>query len=255
MAFKVRVGAVQKQRMDAELGEPFKLLEVLDCVFLVVIKPEIGKVHHDTGGRVERDASGVGHGMAYTEKFRGKMFGKFYGVVIFNFYEVHLRNVGRFAYTFLNYFSDQSRAIDGRITEPFQNVGNRAEVVIVPVGYQKSSDIFLFFLKITRVRDNPIHAWSFFFGELYAHVNDYNFIVVFKKRAVAADFFQSSQGNIVNRVVLQGRGVAVRFVACKRPFFAKFALRSGGAARNRPCAVQSSNSSSLMMFLSWRHIR
>src|SRR3989344_4399885 len=190
-------------------------------------------MNHDSSGRMQRNSGCVRNGVAYTEKLCGKMLRKFNLIVAFYFYKAHFWDVWHLAQAFLNNFSDEPRAVDRRIAEPLPNVRNGAEMVVVPMSYKRPSVFFLFFLKIFCVWDNPIHARGFFFGELYTHINDYNFIIVFKKRAVAADFLQSSQRNIVNRVAFQGLGVAMRFVAGQRSLFIKFAVGGRVVARSR----------------------
>ena len=90
--------------------------------------------------------------------------------------------------------ASQGRRINWWIAEFSQKIGNSAYVVHVSMGKDYRADIFSLGFKIGNVGDDPINARSIFFGKLYAHVDNDDFVFVFKEGHVASDFFKPAQG-------------------------------------------------------------
>ena len=86
----------------------------------------------------------------------------------------------------------QRRGVHGRV-DGLQNVGQRADVILVAVRDKKAAQLVLIFCKIGNVGDDQIHAVHIVLREAEAAVDDDHVLAVFQHGHVLADLVQTAQ--------------------------------------------------------------
>ena len=84
--------------------------------------------------------------------------------------------------------------IDGGLEGP-QDVGQGADVVLVPVGEEDAPDLILVLDEVAHVRDDHVHAVHVVVGEAHAHVYDDDIVVILVDGEILADLVESAQGD------------------------------------------------------------
>ena len=88
----------------------------------------------------------------------------------------------------------QARAVDGHI-DLLEDVGDRADVVLVTVGDEKTADAVFVFDEIADIGDHAVDAVHIVAGEGHAAVNDDDLAAVLVHGHVLADLVQTAKGN------------------------------------------------------------
>src|SRR3989344_2585454 len=104
-------------------------------------------------------------------------------------------------------------------------MGDSANMVIVSVSDEDAANSFFFAPKIRQVWNDIINPGHVFIWELQTQINNDNIIIVFINRAVAANLFQSADGN--NPQSIAGRWL--RGWLWRVPFAAAGATRRMGS--------------------------
>ena len=88
----------------------------------------------------------------------------------------------------------QAGAVDGHV-DLLEHIGDRADVVLVPVGDEQTADALLVLDEIAYVRNDAVHAVHVLVGERHAAVDDDDLAGVFIDGHVLADLVQTPKGN------------------------------------------------------------
>jgi len=114
----------------------------------------------------------------------------------------------------LDHGQRQFPADDGRVAQLFQEDGGGADMVQMAVAEDDAADIALLAAQGRDIGDDVIYARHVFVGELHAHVQDDDVVIVLEDGAIAADLFLPAQ-----RVDLQGRFAQGRLELAARTDF------------------------------------
>ena len=87
-----------------------------------------------------------------------------------------------------------------------QQIGNRADVVLVPVGDKKTLDFVLVFLKVCEIRNYKVNAEHFVIGKSHSAIDYDYFVLVFIHGHIFSDFAQAAQRNYFKGRVLRRKG-------------------------------------------------
>ena len=114
----------------------------------------------------------------------------------------------------------QLGADDGDIGAQFQEVGNRADMILVAVGKNDGLNVLDSVLEVIDVREDEVNARLAFFGEEDPAINYYQLASIFEDVAVSPNFAKSSEWNNPNSIFGGGRGHHMvshpTIVSCKR---------------------------------------
>ena len=112
----------------------------------------------------------------------------------------------------LNQRQGQFRTDQGDVGAAAQQVGNRADVVLVAVGQNHGDHVVQTVNNVAEVGQDQVHAGLGLFGEEHAAVNNQQLAVDFVHGHVTTDFAQAAQGHHAQGVLLQaGREGKIRF--------------------------------------------
>ena len=107
-----------------------------------------------------------------------------------------------------------------------QQVGNRADVILVSVSDEQSLDFILVLLKVGKVRNYKVDAKHFVIRERHAAVHNDDFILIFIYGHVLADFAESAQRDYPEGRIFRGeRRSAAAAAAAEGVFLLRIEVR------------------------------
>ena len=86
----------------------------------------------------------------------------------------------------------ETGAIDGDV-QLFEDIGNRADVILVTVGDEHTPQLFLVGHQIGKIGDHQIHAVHIFIGETDTAVHHDHILAILQDGDVLADLIQTAQ--------------------------------------------------------------
>ena len=158
----------------------------------IIVELKVRSMADDTDGRSDSDPDGVWYVVIYMEEFDRK-YTEFKYRVRLDLLYVDLAHVLEVVLTLHDDGARQRHGVYGWVSDLGNDVGDAADVIVVSMRYDHSSDLVLVFLEIGGIRNDVVNARHIFVRELKAEINDYDVITVLKKHGIAAYFFKAAK--------------------------------------------------------------
>ena len=201
------VGRVGKQQQDAG-GAPFRQRREVNGlpVHRGMVNLEIAGVNNAAPGRFHADAHSVGDAVADPEPGGAEISAEVNGLLRVNGVDDGVPRAAAFIEFDGNEAVGQAGGVH-RHGQIRQDVGQRADVILMPVRNQNGAHPFRIGGQIGHVGDNQVNAGHILSGKLDAAVDDDDVIAAFQGQHIFADFAQPAQRNDAQRG--GGGGVSV----------------------------------------------
>ena len=133
--------------------------------------------------------------MVDVNKFSSKALAESFNISVFDLDNIELGQMRKFSVTFFNNTRGKLGGVNRWIAEFIDNVGERADVVVMTVGNDDALNPIYFVLQIINVGKIVVDSGLVTFRKAKAGVNDQNFILILKHVHIAADFAKSAKRN------------------------------------------------------------
>ena len=169
---------------------------------------EVAGVNDESERGPYGDPHGVGNGVTHAEELDAQLAD---GERFVGFDDIQTR-VGESS-VFPQFHRDKSVRQPGRVDgyiDPVEDVGQRADVVFVPVGYQNRLDLVAVLNKVRDIGDDEIDSGHVLLGKQDARVDDHGLIAVLNDHHILADLAEAAQRDDAQRSIVHLRGFSSR---------------------------------------------
>ena len=155
------------------------------------IQLEVAGVEQDAERRADRDRAGVGNRVVDADKLRREL-AELHGVAGLHGVQMRRMRQRMLGQLLLHDAERERRAVNIRVDRA-QDVGQRADVILVSVRQKDAADLLLVLFEVGDVRDDQVNAQHIFVRECDAAVHDDDVVAVLDHGHVLADLVQTAE--------------------------------------------------------------
>ena len=196
-----------------------------------IIYLEVAGVDYHASRRVDSKRAGVRNGMVNTDKLNGHA-AHAYILTRLHYVQGSLRKQTVLLELSLYQTESKTGAVY-RHVDLLEEVRQRADVILVAVGYNYSAETVAVLLKIREIRNNQVNAGHVVVRERKSAVNDEHIVAAFVNVKVLANLVKSAERGEPYRCIAYLAGLLLRGLALSSVSFSGLAAR----AFVRPCPV------------------